>query len=38
VLDAGRVVESGTHGELVAAGGHYATLWRAWSATRTTVK
>jgi ATP-binding cassette subfamily C protein len=34
VLDAGRVVESGTHDELVAAGGHYATLWQAWSATR----
>jgi ATP-binding cassette, subfamily C, bacterial len=34
VLDAGRVVESGTHDELVAAGGHYATLWKAWSATR----
>lgn len=34
VLDEGRVVESGTHDELVAAGGHYATLWQAWSATR----
>lgn len=34
VLDAGRVVESGTHDELVAAGGHYATLWEAWSASR----
>jgi ATP-binding cassette, subfamily C, bacterial len=34
VLDAGRVVESGTHDELVSAGGHYATLWEAWSATR----
>jgi ATP-binding cassette subfamily C protein len=38
VLDAGRVVESGTHDELVAAGGHYATLWQAWSATRADVK
>jgi ATP-binding cassette subfamily C protein len=38
VLDAGRVVESGTHDELVAAGGHYATLWRAWSANRQSVK
>jgi ATP-binding cassette subfamily C protein len=38
VLDAGRVVESGTHDELVAAGGHYATLWEAWSANRETVK
>ncbi|SFQ59121.1 ATP-binding cassette, subfamily C [Amycolatopsis arida] len=34
VLDAGRVVETGTHDELVAAGGRYATLWSAWSATR----
>ncbi|MFG3006489.1 ABC transporter ATP-binding protein [Streptomyces calvus] len=34
VLDRGRVVETGTHGELVAAGGHYARLWAAWSASR----
>jgi thiol reductant ABC exporter CydC subunit len=27
VLDAGRVVERGTHGELVTAGGRYAGLW-----------
>jgi ATP-binding cassette subfamily C protein len=31
VLEAGRVVEEGTHAGLVAAGGVYATLWRAWS-------
>ena len=29
VLDSGRVVERGTHPELLAANGHYATLWRA---------
>jgi ATP-binding cassette subfamily C protein len=33
VLDAGRVVESGTHADLVARGGRYADLWNAWSAT-----
>ncbi|WIX76047.1 ABC transporter ATP-binding protein [Amycolatopsis carbonis] len=34
VLDAGAVMETGTHDELVAAGGRYATLWAAWSGTR----
>jgi ABC-type multidrug transport system fused ATPase/permease subunit len=27
VLDAGQVVESGTHADLLAAGGRYAMLW-----------
>ncbi|MFB7368224.1 ABC transporter ATP-binding protein [Streptomyces sp. NPDC056222] len=34
VLDDGRVVETGTHEELVAAGGRYASLWAAWSNSR----
>jgi ATP-binding cassette subfamily B multidrug efflux pump len=31
VLDHGRIVEQGTHGELLRAGGHYAALWRRQS-------
>ncbi|MCX5203542.1 ABC transporter ATP-binding protein/permease [Streptomyces sp. NBC_00237] len=34
VLDAGRVVETGTHDGLRAAGGRYAALWEAWAGTR----
>ncbi|MEO5678363.1 MAG: ATP-binding cassette domain-containing protein, partial [Acidimicrobiales bacterium] len=31
VLDGGRVAEVGTHGELLARGGRYTDLWRAFS-------
>ncbi|WP_291475946.1 ABC transporter ATP-binding protein [Corynebacterium sp.] len=31
VMDAGRIVENGTHADLVSAGGRYATLWAAWT-------
>lgn len=34
VLDDGRVVESGNHESLVAAGGTYTALWAAWSRKR----
>jgi ABC-type multidrug transport system fused ATPase/permease subunit len=31
VMDSGRVVERGSHRDLLASGGAYATLWTAWS-------
>ncbi|MFD6531745.1 ABC transporter ATP-binding protein [Streptomyces sp. NPDC060184] len=34
VMERGRVIETGTHGELVEAGGVYAGLWAAWEAAR----
>lgn len=32
VMRDGRIVESGSHDELVAMGGEYAALWRSWEA------
>lgn len=32
VMDDGLIVEEGTHERLLAIDGHYADLWRAWSA------
>lgn len=34
VMDAGRIVETGTHDELRSGRGPYAALWQAWSDTR----
>jgi ATP-binding cassette subfamily B protein len=30
VLDRGRIAESGTHDELLALGGRYASMWQAF--------
>lgn len=35
VLEAGRIVEEGTHLDLVSAGGRYAHLWSAWEGRET---
>lgn len=32
VMDAGRIIESGSHENLLEAEGRYAELWRAWTA------
>ncbi len=37
VLEAGRVIEAGTHDELVVAGGLYAALWRVQTGERATL-
>ena len=36
VLDAGRIVERGTHADLLSAGGHYAHMWRLQQQERAT--
>ena len=35
LMEQGRVLEDGSHDELVAAGGPYSRLWAAWNANRT---
>jgi ABC-type multidrug transport system fused ATPase/permease subunit len=36
VVEDGRIAELGSHDELVAAGGAYASLWRSWHGDRST--
>jgi ATP-binding cassette subfamily B protein len=38
VVDGGRLVELGTHAELVAAGGPYAALYATWAAGATATR
>jgi len=33
VVDGGRIIERGSHDQLIAAGGRYAGLYRDWEAT-----
>ncbi|MFD2081704.1 ATP-binding cassette, subfamily C [Actinopolymorpha cephalotaxi] len=33
VMDSGRIIEIGTHGELIEQGGTYAALWSTWHGT-----
>jgi putative ABC transport system ATP-binding protein len=35
VFDGGRVVQRGSHDELVAQGGVYGALWASWTSRRT---
>ena len=35
VMEAGRVVESGSHADLIAVGGSYAMIWNSWHGSST---